>query len=87
MDLFWVKNYGPTSVADILGRAVFEAYRTGINENSLGGHSGVYVGPDGVEYTFASEMSQPGETQYRMVSRYLAGEALREIWTRNFDRG
>jgi len=45
-----------------------------------------YVGPDGVEYTFASEMTRPGETQYRMVSRYLDGETWREVWTRVFDR-
>ncbi|MGB5132986.1 MAG: hypothetical protein WBO00_10245 [Steroidobacteraceae bacterium] len=45
-----------------------------------------YVGPDGAEYTFASEMTRPGETQYRMASRYLDGETWKEAWTRVFDR-
>lgn len=36
-----------------------------------------YVGQDGVPYVFASEMTRPGETQYRMVSRFREGEAWR----------
>ena len=46
-----------------------------------------YVGPDGVEYRFASEMTRPAETQYRMVSRYLDGETWKDAWTRVFERG
>jgi hypothetical protein len=38
-------------------------------------------------YLFASEMSQPGDAQYRIISRYLEGEEWREMWTRTFDRG
>ena len=45
-----------------------------------------YVGPDGAEDTFGSEMTRLGETQYRMVSRYLDGETWREVWTRVFDQ-
>jgi len=48
----------------------------------LGDH---YVGPDGAEYTFASEMTRPGETQYRMTVRYLEAESWKEVWTRVFE--
>lgn len=43
-----------------------------------------YVGPDGAAYLFASEMSQPAESQYLMISRYLDGADWREMWTRTF---
>jgi hypothetical protein len=46
-----------------------------------------YVGPDGAEYLFSSEMTRLGEMQYRMVSRYLDGETWKEVWTRVFERG
>jgi hypothetical protein len=45
-----------------------------------------YVGPDGAAYLFASEMTQPGENQYLMISRYREGEDWREMWTRSFER-
>jgi len=45
-----------------------------------------HVGPDSAVYLFASEMSQPGDAQYRMISRYLEGDEWREMWTRTFDR-
>jgi hypothetical protein len=45
-----------------------------------------YVGPDGVAYVFASEMTRPGEQQYRILTRFKEGEAWREMWTRLFDR-
>jgi hypothetical protein len=45
-----------------------------------------YAGPDGVAYVFASEMTRPGEGQYRILTRFKEGEAWREMWTRLFDR-
>ena len=45
-----------------------------------------YVGPDGIEYTFASEVTRPAETRYRITVRHLDGETWREIYTRVFER-
>jgi hypothetical protein len=45
-----------------------------------------YVGTDGVAYVFASEITRPGEGQYRILTRFKEGEAWREMWTRLFDR-
>lgn len=45
-----------------------------------------YVEPDGVQYVFSSEMMQPGEAQYRIVSRYKDGDDWKEMWTRLFER-
>lgn len=45
-----------------------------------------YVGPDGVVHVFSSEMTRPGDGQYRMVSRYKEGEAWKEMWSRDFAR-
>lgn len=46
-----------------------------------------YIGPDGAVYVFQSEMTRPGEAQYRMVSRFQAAEGWKEMWTRDFARG
>ena len=46
-----------------------------------------YVGPDGVVYVFQSEMTRPGEAQYRIVSRFQSAEGWKEMWTRVFERG
>lgn len=46
-----------------------------------------YVGPDGAVYVFQSEMTRPGEAQYRIVSRFQAPEGWKEMWTRDFERG
>ncbi|MGH8251267.1 MAG: hypothetical protein ACREVI_11345 [Steroidobacteraceae bacterium] len=45
-----------------------------------------YVGPDSVAYTFASEITRPAESQYRIVSRFKEGDAWREMWTRVFEQ-
>ena len=45
-----------------------------------------YVEPDGIPYVFSSEMTRPGEAQYRMVSRFKDGDAWHEMWVRIFDR-
>lgn len=44
-----------------------------------------YVGPDGIEYLFQSEMTRPAESQYRMTARNLDGESWKEVWSRVFD--
>ena len=45
-----------------------------------------YVGPDGAVYLFASDMSRPGDGEYRIASRYKEGEAWKAMWTRDFKR-
>jgi hypothetical protein len=45
-----------------------------------------YVGPDGKAYLFASEITRPGDGEYRIVSRYKDGDAWKEMWTRDFRR-
>lgn len=45
-----------------------------------------YVGPDGVAYVFASEMTRQAEDEYRILTRYREGEAWKEMWTRHFRR-
>lgn len=45
-----------------------------------------YVGADGVLYVFASEITRPGEAQYRIVTRVKEGESWRELYGRTFDR-
>ena len=45
-----------------------------------------YVGPDGVVYIFASEITRPADGRYQIVSRYKEGEAWKDMWTRDFTR-
>jgi hypothetical protein len=45
-----------------------------------------YVGPDGVAYVFASEMTRPAEGEYRILTRYREGDAWKDMWTRHFRR-
>lgn len=46
-----------------------------------------YVGPAGDVYVFQSEMTRPGGTRYRMVSRFQTPDGWREMWAREFERG
>lgn len=45
-----------------------------------------YVGPDGTVYVFASEMSRPGDGEYRIASRFKEGDSWKAMWTRDFTR-
>ncbi len=45
-----------------------------------------YVGPDGSVLLFSSELSQPADGQYRMVSRIKEGETWKEMSSRLFVR-
>lgn len=45
-----------------------------------------YVGRDGVAYVFSSEITRPGETGYRIVTRLHEGESSRELHARVFER-
>lgn len=45
-----------------------------------------YVGLDGVAYTFSSELTQPSEGRYRILTRFKQGDAWKEMWTREFAR-
>jgi hypothetical protein len=45
-----------------------------------------YVGADGVPYVFASEITRPGDSKYRIVTRMKQGETWRELYGRVFER-
>lgn len=45
-----------------------------------------YVGQDGVVYTFSSEITQPADGRYRILTRFKEGDAWKEMWTREFAR-
>lgn len=45
-----------------------------------------YVGADGVAHTFASEITQPADGRYRILTRFKEGDAWRDMWTREFAR-
>jgi hypothetical protein len=45
-----------------------------------------YVGPDGVVYTFSSEITRPADGRYRILTRFKEGDAWKDMWTRDFAR-
>jgi hypothetical protein len=45
-----------------------------------------YVGADGVPYVFASEITRPGDSSYRIVTRMKQGDAWQELYARVFER-